>query len=59
MMKEGHLDGVGVGSTRMFEEMNRAIEINRIQPPVDRVFAFGEVVEAFRYFALGALWGRL
>ncbi|MEP7243119.1 MAG: NAD(P)-dependent alcohol dehydrogenase [Gammaproteobacteria bacterium] len=59
MMKEGHLDGVGVGSTRMFEDMNRAIEINRIKPPVDTVFSFGEVVEAFKYFASGSFVGKV
>lgn len=59
MMKDGHIDGVGVGSTRMFEDMNRSVDVNRIRPPIDRVFAFDETVEAFRYFASGALVGKV
>lgn len=59
MMKDGHIDGVGVGSTRMFEDMNRAIETNRIEPPVDRVFPFAETVDAFRYLASGHLVGKV
>ena len=59
MMKDGHIDGVGVGSTRMFEDMLRAIEINRINPPVDRVFPFAETVDAFKYLASGSLVGKI
>lgn len=59
MMKDGHIDGVGVGSTRMFEDMNRAIEINRISPPVDRVFGLSETIEALKYFASGSLVGKV
>ena len=59
MMKDGHIDGVGVGSTRMFEDMLRAIEINRIKPPVDRVFPFAETVDAFKYLASGSLVGKI
>lgn len=59
MMKDGHIDGVGVGSTRMFEEMNRAIEINRLKPPIDRVFPFAETAEAFRYLASGTFVGKI
>lgn len=59
MMKDGHIDGVGVGSTAMFEEMNRAIEINRLKPPIDRVFPFAETVDAFRHLASGSLVGKI
>ena len=38
-----------VGSRQMFEAMNRAIEVNRIVPVVDRVFAFEEAREAYRH----------
>jgi NADPH:quinone reductase-like Zn-dependent oxidoreductase len=59
MMKDGHIDGVGVGSTRMFEDMNRAIEINRIKPVIDRVFPFKETVDAFRHLASGRYVGKI
>ena len=59
MMKGGSLHGVGVGSTAMFEEMNRAIEVNGIKPVVDRVFAFDETPEALRQFAAGNFFGKI
>lgn len=59
MMKDGHIDGVGVGSTRMFEDMNRAIEVNGIKPPIDRVFPFAETAAAIKYLASGATVGKI
>ncbi|KAI9656757.1 MAG: hypothetical protein M1821_003396 [Bathelium mastoideum] len=39
-----------VGSQLQFEEMNRAIEINKIRPIIDeRIFGFEEAREAFQY----------
>jgi NADPH:quinone reductase-like Zn-dependent oxidoreductase len=48
-----------VGSTAMFEEMNRAIEMNRIKPIVDKVFAFDQAPEAFRQMAAGDFFGKI
>lgn len=59
MMKGGSLIGIGVGSTAMFEEMNRAIEVNRIKPIVDRVFPFDQASEAFRRLAAGDFFGKV
>lgn len=59
MMKDGHIDGVGVGSTRMFEDMNRAIETNGIEPPIDRVFEFGDTVDAFHHLASRSSIGKI
>lgn len=59
MMKDGHIDGVGVGSTRMFEDMNRAIQVNRIKPPIDRVFDFAQTAAALRYLGSGGAVGKL
>ena len=59
MMKGGSLHGVGVGSTAMFEEMNRAIAVNGIKPVVDKVFAFDEAAEAFQQFAAGNFFGKV
>jgi NADPH:quinone reductase-like Zn-dependent oxidoreductase len=59
MMKGASLHGIGVGSTRMFEEMNRAIEVNRIKPPIDKVFSFNEAPEAFRCFASRDFVGKI
>lgn len=59
MMKGGSLVGIGVGSTAMFEEMNRAIEVNRIKPIVDRVFPFDQAAEALRCLATGDFFGKV
>jgi NADPH:quinone reductase-like Zn-dependent oxidoreductase len=59
MIKGGSLHGIGVGSTAMFEDMNRAIEVNRIKPIVGKVFPFDEAPEAFRQFAAGDFFGKV
>jgi NADPH:quinone reductase-like Zn-dependent oxidoreductase len=49
MWKEGTLHGIRVGDRRMFEQMNRAIETNRIRPVIDTVFPFDDAIGAFRH----------
>lgn len=43
--------GIEVGSRAMFERLNRALEVNRIHPLIDRSFHFDEAQAAYRYFA--------
>jgi NADPH:quinone reductase-like Zn-dependent oxidoreductase len=38
-----------VGSRQMFEAMNRAIALHKIEPVIDRVFPFEEAPEAYRH----------
>jgi NADPH:quinone reductase-like Zn-dependent oxidoreductase len=59
MMKAGSLHGIGVGSTRMFEDMNAAIEAVRIKPIVDKVFSFDQAAEAFRHLASRDFVGKI
>ncbi len=59
MWKEASLHGIRVGSTKMFEQMNRAIETNRIHPIIDRTFPFDEAVAAYRFQASGAFIGKI
>lgn len=40
---------VFVGSRAMFMAMNRAIELHKVHPVIDRIFPFNEAVEAYRY----------
>jgi NADPH:quinone reductase-like Zn-dependent oxidoreductase len=51
--------GISVGSTQMFEAMNRAIEANAIKPVVDKVFALTDVHLAYRHMAAGAHFGKI
>jgi NADPH:quinone reductase-like Zn-dependent oxidoreductase len=59
MMTGGSLHGIFVGDRDMFEEMNRALIVNRISPLVDRVFPFGETPAAYRYQASRAFVGKI
>jgi NADPH:quinone reductase-like Zn-dependent oxidoreductase len=59
VMKGGSVQGIGVGSTTMFEDMNRAIEVNQIKPAVDKVFPFDHAADAFRHLASGDFVGKI
>jgi NADPH:quinone reductase-like Zn-dependent oxidoreductase len=59
LMRNIRLQGIFVGSRRMFEAMNRAIEFNQLRPVVDRVFAFEQAVEAFHHLESGAHFGKV
>jgi NADPH:quinone reductase-like Zn-dependent oxidoreductase len=59
MMTGGSLHGIFVGDREMFEEMNRALIVNRIKPVVDRVFPFDEAPAAYRYQASRAFVGKI
>jgi len=49
MLRGASLHGIFVGNRAMFEDLNRAIEVNGIQPIVDKVFPFAKAREAFEY----------
>jgi NADPH:quinone reductase-like Zn-dependent oxidoreductase len=59
LMKAVQMQGILVGSRRMFEDMNHAIEGNRLKPVVDKTFAFKEVAEALRYMESGSHFGKI
>jgi NADPH:quinone reductase-like Zn-dependent oxidoreductase len=59
MMKSGVMIGIGVGSRAMFEDMNRAIDINKIKPVVDKVFPFDKAADAYRCQASGDFLGKV
>jgi len=58
-MKAVRLQGIFVGSKAMFEDMNRAIEVAKLKPVVDRVFDFGEAREAMKYMQTGEHFGKV
>jgi len=58
-MKAVKLQGIFVGSRQMFEDMNRAIEFNRLRPVIDRVFPFDEARDALKYMESGAHFGKI
>ncbi|MBL8792942.1 MAG: NAD(P)-dependent alcohol dehydrogenase [Planctomycetia bacterium] len=59
LMKNVCVQGIFVGSRSMFEDMNKAIALHRLQPVVDRVFGFDEVQAALRHMESGAHFGKI
>ena len=59
LMKSVRLQGIMVGSRRMFEDLNRAIAAQRMKPVIDKTFAFEEVRAALRYMEAGAHFGKI
>ncbi len=57
--RQVRLQGVTVGHRDGFEAMLRALEQHKIQPVVDRVFAFDELKEAMAYLKSGAQFGKV
>ena len=58
-MKAIRLQGIFVGSRAMFEDMNKAIEVNKLKPVIDKVFAFGDVREALKFMESGSHFGKI
>jgi len=59
LMQQIRLQGVLVGSRTSFEAMNRAIDAQRLEPVVDRVFEFEQAREALEYLASGRHLGKV
>lgn len=58
-MRSVRLQGIFVGSRRMFEELNDAISVNKLEPVIDRVFGFEEVGAALRHMERAAHFGKI
>jgi NADPH:quinone reductase-like Zn-dependent oxidoreductase len=59
MARRANIQGISVGSTQMFEAMNRAIAASAIKPVIDKVFGFDEVKAAYQHMASGAHFGKI
>ena len=53
------LSGIYVGSRQMFEDMNALIDVSKIRPVVDRVFAFDDAQAAYRHLDSGQHFGKV
>lgn len=58
-MKSVRLQGIFTGSRSMFEEMNHAISVNKLEPVIDRVFEFDEVRDALNHMGSGSHFGKI
>ena len=59
LMKGVTMRGIYVGSRGMFEAMNRAIALHKLEPVIDRVFDFAQISEALKYLQSGAHFGKV
>ncbi|MDE0811525.1 MAG: NAD(P)-dependent alcohol dehydrogenase [Alphaproteobacteria bacterium] len=59
MRKSIRLQGIYVGSRRMFEDMNRAIEHHEMRPVIDETFAFGDARAAYDGMRAAGHFGKL
>jgi NADPH:quinone reductase-like Zn-dependent oxidoreductase len=59
LMKSIRVQGILVGSRRMFEAMNGAIEANGVKPVIGKTFAFAEAREALSYMESGSHFGKI
>jgi NADPH:quinone reductase-like Zn-dependent oxidoreductase len=57
--RRANVQGISVGSTRMFEAMNRAIATAGLRPVIDKTFAFEEVPQAFRHLQSAQHFGKI
>jgi len=57
--RQVRLQGITVGHRDGFEAMMRAIDLHKVQPVVDRSFAFEELKEAMAYLKTGAQFGKV
>lgn len=53
------LIGIAVGSRAMHEELTRFVELARIRPVIDRVFAFDQAPEAYAYLESAKHFGKV
>lgn len=54
-----HVNGIYVGSQKMFERMLTAMAQNRIKPVIDKVFPFEKAPDALRLMESGSHFGKI
>ncbi|HEY4775588.1 MAG TPA: NAD(P)-dependent alcohol dehydrogenase [Xanthobacteraceae bacterium] len=59
MARRANVQGISVGSTQMFEAMNRAIAVAGLKPVIDKVFEFDEAVAAYRHLQSATHFGKI
>lgn len=59
LMKAISVRGIFVGSRTMFEDMNRAFDLNQIKPIVGKSFTFDELPKAIEYLESAGHFGKI
>lgn len=58
-MKSVRMQGIFVGSRAMFEDLNRAVNAEKLEPVIDKTFAFDDIGRALTHMASGAHFGKI
>jgi NADPH:quinone reductase-like Zn-dependent oxidoreductase len=58
-MRSIRVQGIFIGSRRMFEDMNAKISEAKLKPVIDRVFEFDEAPAALRHMQSGSHFGKI
>ena len=59
LFKNVRLQGILIGSVRMFENMNALIEERKLKPVIDKVYPFAEASEAYARLESAAHFGKI
>ena len=59
LFKNVRLQGISIGSVRMFENMNALVEKRKIKPVIDRVYPFAQAHEAYARLESAAHFGKI
>ena len=59
LFKNVRLQGISIGSVRMFENMNALIEKRKIKPVIDKVYPFAQAHEAYARLESAAHFGKM
>jgi NADPH:quinone reductase-like Zn-dependent oxidoreductase len=59
LARRANVQGISVGSTQMFEAMNRAIAVGKLKPIIDKVFGFDDAPAAYRYMQSAQHFGKI
>ena len=59
LMRNLRIQGIVVGSRRMFEDMNEFIERGELRPVIDRVYSFEQLPKALKYLGEGKHFGKV
>lgn len=59
LMHQVRIVGIYVGSRTMFDAMNRAIALHRLQPVIDKIFPLAETLAAYRHLESGQHFGKV
>lgn len=59
LLKQVRLQGVFVGSRRMFENLNQFLTTSQIHPVIDRIFPFSEATRALQWLSSGQHFGKV